>query len=311
MRHALRSALAILLLCLADAPLAAQETGAAARYRVYAPAGKATSVLVLLPGYGDDADGFDPSSGSTPSTLPARLAEHGVATIVAVPRGDTLYETDKALGALDSLLARVVAQYALPRERVAIGGFSSGGTGAVRYAQMCAQAKCRAVPRIAAVFAVDPPLDFERLYRASDVIVQRNAPRSNVAEERMILETLRGSLGGTPDDARESYRISSAVTASDPRGGNARLLVRTPIRLYTEPDVRWWMEQRNLDYHGMNSVDHAALINLLRVAGNERAELITTTGKGRRPDGRRHPHSWSIADEPELARWLLAALSPA
>jgi poly(3-hydroxybutyrate) depolymerase len=214
MHHALRGACAILVLCLATVPLLAQEAGAAgARYRIYAPAGQATSLLVLLPGYGDDADGFDPSSGSTPSTLPARLAEQGVVTVVAVPRSDTLYETDKALG------ARVVAEHGLPRERVAIGGFSAGGTGAVRYAQLCTQHKCRAVARIAAVFAVDPPLDFERLYRASGVIVQRNAPRSNIAEERMILETLRGSLGGTPDGARESYRIHSAVTASDPRGG--------------------------------------------------------------------------------------------
>ena len=58
-------------------------------------------------------------------------------------------------------------------------------------------------------------------------------------------------------------------------------------------------------------MDHAALINLLRVAGNARAELITTTGKGYRPDGRRHPHSWSIVDELDLVRWLLLALSPA
>lgn len=210
-------------------------------------------------------------------------------------------------------------QHGLPRERVVIGGFSAGGTGAVRYAQMCAQQKCRALPRIAAVFAVDPPLDFERLYRASHLALQRNAPRSNAEEEKMIVETLRRSLGGTPDEARESYRLHSAVLASAADGGNARLLARTPIRLYTEPDVLWWMEQRNLDFFGqrnldffgMNSVDHAALINLLRVAGNGRAELITTAGKGFRPGGRRHPHSWSIADEPDLARWLLAALVPA
>lgn len=313
MRYAFRGAFAVLVLSLVSTALHAQAAAGATAgpYRIYAPAGKATSLLVLLPGYGGNPDSFDPSSGFTPSTLPARLAQHGVMTLVAVPNSETLYETDKALGALDSLVDRVVRQHGLPRERVAIGGFSSGGTGAVRYAQRCAQQKCRAVPRIAAVFAVDPPLDFERLYRSSQLIVQRNAPRSNLAEERRILETLRGSLGGTPDESGAAYRLHSAVLASAPDGGNARLLARTPIRLYTEPDVGWWMEQRNLDFHGMNSVDHAALINLLRVAGNDRAELIATTGKGFRPDGRRHPHSWSIVDEPELARWLLAALAPA
>jgi len=302
----------LLLLLLAGAPLGAQETLAVATpYRIYLPSGEVQGALVLLPGYGGDADSFDPSSSFTPSSLPGRLAAHGILTVVAVPGSETLYETEAVLHALDTLLTQVVQRYDVPRERVAIGGFSAGGIGAVRYAQFCAQQKCQAIPRVAAVFAVDSPLDLERLYRTSEVIVQRNAPRSNIAEDSMILHTLRDALGGTPDDARASYRLHSAMLASAPDGGNALLLARTPIRLYTEPDVHWWMEERNLDYHAMNAVDHAALINLLRVAGNDRAELITTTGKGYRPNGRRHPHSWSIVDEAELERWLLIALFPA
>jgi hypothetical protein len=70
-------------------------------------------------------------------------------------------------------------------------------------------------------------------------------------------------LGGSPTDAAEAYRRQSPVLASLPDGGNARFLSSTPIRLYTEPDVQWWMENRNLDYHAINSVDHAALINVL------------------------------------------------
>lgn len=279
-------------------------------YRIYAPTTPPRAMLVLLPGYGDDTDGYDPSNGYTPSTLPARLAERGVLTMVAVPDPETLYEGDRPLMRLDSMVSDVLQRYRIPRERVAFGGFSAGGTGAVRYAQLCAEGRCRAIPRAAAVFGVDPPLDFERLHRSSELIIRRNAPRSNIAEERMIVETLAGALGGSPDQAREAYARHSPLLASAVDGGNARLLASTPIRLYTEPDVQWWMEQRNLDFHGMNAVDHAAMINLLRVAGNARAELIATTGKGFRRDGRRHPHSWSIVDEPELATWLLGVLVP-
>lgn len=312
--HRFRSVCVSLALFLAGTPLPAQEVPARPaapreHYRVYAPRGEIAGALVLLPGYGGDRDSYDPASPFTPSTLPALLAEQGVLTMVAVPVRETLYESEEVLRALDALLSELVQQYGIPRERVAIGGFSAGGTGAVRYAQFCAQQKCRAVPSIAAVFAVDSPLDFERLYRTSEVIVQRDAPRSNIAEESMILTTLQQALGGTPDEAGDAYRLHSAVVASDPDGGNAQLLRHTPVRLYVEPDVHWWMEERNLDYHGMNAVDHAALINLLRVGGNHRAELITTTGRGYRPDGRRHPHSWSIVDEPDLASWLLVALS--
>ena len=306
----------LLLVQYAAASLAAQETPSSSpppgeSYRVYRPDGKIHGALVLLPGFGGDPNSFDPASASTPSSLPARLTAHGILTVVTVPRSETLYETETPLRELDALLARILQQYEVPRDRVSIGGFSAGGNGAVRYAQFCAQQKCQAVPAIAAVFAVDPPLDLERLYRTSELSVQRNAPRSNIAEEDMILQTLRRALGGTPDEVPGAYRFHSAVLASAPDGGNALLLGRTPIRLYTEPDVHWWMDERNLDYHAMNAVDHAALINLLRVAGNDRAELITTTGKGYRPGGRRHPHSWSIVDEAQLERWLLTTLSPA
>jgi membrane protease YdiL (CAAX protease family) len=315
MHHRLLILMALLAGLFPETPLLAQASPAASRdareqYRVYAPPGEVRGALALLPGYGGDANSFDPGSGFTPSTLPARLAERGILTLVAVPARQTLYESEEVLQALDVLLTDVLRQHRVPPERVAIGGFSVGGTGAVRYAQFCAQQKCRAVSQVAAVFAVDAPLDFERLYRTSELIVARNAPRSNLAEEQMLLRTLRTALGGTPEEAPEAYRRNSAVLASAADGGNARLLGSMPMRLYTEPDVQWWMRERNLDFQAMNSVDHATLINLLRIGGNDRAELITTTGKGFRPNGARHPHSWSIVDEPDLVQWLLVTLFP-
>ena len=35
----------------------------------------------------------------------------------------------------------------------------------------------------------------------------------------------------------------------------------------------WWIENRRKSYYDMNSIDLAALINQLRVLGNESAEL--------------------------------------
>jgi acetyl esterase/lipase len=279
-------------------------------YRMYHPASDVAAVLVLLPGFGGGVASYELASGATPSTLPTALAARGVLTVVATPTGGTLYATDESVRALDDLLAALFDGYGIGPVPVAIGGFSAGGTGALRYAQACARDACRSVSGIAAVFGVDPPLDFERLYRSSRLSIERAAPRTNVAEERMILQMLEESLGGSPEEARPGYLRNSVVLASEADGGNASLLRSTPIRLYTEADVQWWMEERNLEFHGMNAVDHAALINLLRVAGNDDAELIITTGKGYRPHGQRHPHSWSIVDEAELMEWLIRALRP-
>ncbi|HEX8695691.1 MAG TPA: hypothetical protein VF746_24970 [Longimicrobium sp.] len=317
-----RSACRLLLLLvplLAAAPLQGQRSEVVHRtpgdtlrnsYRVYHPAGAPRALLVLLPGWGSGVDSFS-AGGFTPSTLPARMAERGVLTIVALPAAETLYAGDEPLRILDDIVAEVLQRHRIPRDRVAIGGFSAGGTGAVRYAQLCARGGCRATPRPAAVFAVDSPLDFERMYRSEELSVRRAAPRTNVDESRLVVAELGRALGGSPDEAPAAYRRSSPVLASAPDGGNAGLLAATPLRLYTEPDVLWWIENRNLDYHAMNALDLAALVNVLRIRGNPRAELVTTTAKGYRPGGARHPHSWSIVDEADLAAWLFAWLIPA
>jgi hypothetical protein len=93
-------------------------------------------------------------------------------------------------------------------------------------------------------------------------------------------------------------------------GGKARLLAGVAVRLYTEPDIDWWMTNRKVDYYSMNALDAAALILQLRLLGNRQAALITTEGRGVRPDGVRHPHSWSIVDEPELGAWILRQVRP-
>jgi hypothetical protein len=65
------------------------------------------------------------------------------------------------------------------------------------------------------------------------------------------------------------------------------------------------MTNRKVDYYSMNALDAAGLILQLKLLGNRDAELITTQERGVRPNGERHPHSWSIVDEPELQAWIL------
>ncbi|MNR47412.1 hypothetical protein D3C85_1665090 [compost metagenome] len=79
-----------------------------------------------------------------------------------------------------------------------------------------------------------------------------------------------------------------------------------PLRIYSEPDIDWWMKERNADLTNMNVTDCSAMINELNRLGNQQAVLITTQNKGfRKPDHKRHPHSWSIVENQELIQWLL------
>lgn len=275
---------------------------------LHTPEKRPTGLLVLLPA--GNIHSYDEHSGYTPSALPRMLATNGVVTLIPAARSGLgaavgLYAGEEILEELHGLIASVIQKNKIPEGRVAIGGFSAGGIGAVRYAQFCKRDE-RKAKSIIAVFAVDAPLDYERWFLASELELKRLALAGrDDAEDRSVIIELPKVFGGSPREAVEAYRRQSPVSTLLADGGNARLLKDTPCRLYVEPDLKWRLENWGQDVYSSNIPDATALINILRLLGNKDAELITTSDKGRRPDGTRNPHSWSIVDEPALAGWLI------
>jgi hypothetical protein len=268
-------------------------------YRVYSPAGAPKGLVVLLPYYGSDANEF------ATSHLPGLLAKQDVAMMVLSAAG---YIGDEDLVTLKALINEVVREKKIPAGKLVIGGISAGGTGAVRYVEFCSAGRCEADVTPVAVFSVDAPLDFERWWNSNELNVKRGDPKSAIEESQGILEALRGVLGGSPSEVRQVYLTRSPFIASEKDGASARLLKDVPVRLYTEPDIVWIIDNWRHDYYTLNALDQAALTLILKQMGNSQVELIVTTGKGYRPPGVRNPHSWTIVDEPELAEWILKRL---
>ena len=122
-----------------------------------------------------------------------------------------------------------------------------------------------------------------------------------------MIDRIEKEMKGTPQTALANFYNFSPYSFSDTTQMAVRTLAKTPIMLITEPDIQWWLSQRGYDYSYINVIDQAAMINELQRLGNSKAILITTTNKGyRKPDNKRHPHSWSIADRIELTKWLLS-----
>ena len=269
-------------------------------YRVYKPANAARGLVVLLPYYGSDANEFSSAA------LPGLLAQKNVATMVVSAAG---YLKNDDLVTLAQLIAEVAQELKIPAGGLVVGGISAGGTGAVRYAEYCISGHRDARFTPMAIFSVDAPLDFESWWNREKMNLRRGDPKSSVEESQGVMGALRSAMGGSPSQVPQAYRSRSPFLASERDGGNARLLKNLPVRLYTEPDVVWTIENIGRDYYTLNALDQGALFLQLRALGNTRVELITTTGKGFRPPGTRNTHSWTIVDEPELAEWIDAHIS--
>lgn len=279
----------------------------------YHVANRATApraALVLMPGFGGSFADFSAAAKAAPhrSVLADSLGARGISVLFIAPPAGVLFGGARHMQQLETTIAEAVSAVTTEALPLAIGGFSAGGTDAVLFAERCAEGRCAMRHRVRAVFAVDAPLDWYRLWDNAMVVLANRPPGANVTEAQSIRTALETQLGRNPTTSSRRYLLASPLASRDRSGGNARKLASMAVRAYTEPDVQWWMENRSMDFYGMNALDAASLIRHLKLLGNTRAQLIVTTGRGYRADGTRHPHSWSIVDQSELAQWLATQL---
>ena len=254
------------------------------------------ALLVLLPGYLRRAqDLFG-------RTRLARKAHDNKIGVVG-PAINTRLILDLATwDMINKVVNHVTAEHNIPKDKVFLGGFSSGGHIALRYVQECIKTRNAIKPQ--GVFAVDPPVDLKRLYRTSKKMVNTARNKRSMLAGQSQVSMLEKDLRGDYKQYPLSYVQQSAYSRETKNGGNTTFLKAIPVRLYSEPDIDWYMKTFYMDYHDINAAELSGMINTLRILGNKKAELIISSGKGKRRDGKRHPHSWSILDAEDCLKWI-------
>ena len=262
--------------------------------------GQIKSFLFLLDGFGNS-----PQDVLVQTDLPEYASQQGILTVMPILKTGSLYfgSDSASQQSLKDMIDLVVNKYQLKGKEFYIGGFSIGGNCAVKYAELAVQKNYRVKPK--AVFAVDPPLDWERFYVAAQRVVRLSAPGKLNGEVSYMIDRIKKEMGGTPETALANFYNTSPYSYSDTTQRAIKALINTPIMIVSEPDIQWWLSQRGYDYSYINITDQAAMINELQKLGNDKAVLVTTSNKGyRKPQNNRHPHSWSIADPQQVIKWL-------
>lgn len=259
-----------------------------------------TSYLILL-----DAFRSSPKDVLIQTELPKQAAANGILTIIPrLKTGSSSIGSDSlSQESLKEIIENVAIRYQLKGKDLFIGGFSIGGTCALKYTELSVQKSYPFIPK--AVFAISSPLDWERYYHAAQRIVRLSEPEKVNQEVLYMIGRLEQEMKGTPATALKNYYHHSPYSYSDTTQTAIKYLINTPVMLISEPDIQWWLKERGYDNYYNNTTDHTAIINELQRMGNNNAILVTTTDKGyRKPDNTRHPHSWSIADPETIISWL-------
>ena len=273
-----------------------KEDKTANYYTLLHPSEQPMGYVVILPGFGQSAE-----MALEQTDLPRITAQHGLLTIIpTLQDGVMSFGVDGASQAsLQRIIEDVRRKHDLSEMPYYIGGFSIGGSAAIKYAQDSSI-------RPKAVFGIDPPLDFERFYLSSQRDIRLSVNQQPSEENVYMLERIEKEFGGTPDTALANFYRISPYSYTDHSQWAVKKMLDLPIRIYSEPDIDWWLKERHTDLTGVNITECSAMINELRRLGNDKAELMVTMGKGfRKPYNMRHPHSWSIVDNEELLAWML------
>jgi len=262
--------------------------------------GKVKSFMVLLDGFGNS-----PQDVLFQTDIPKYGSQQGILTIIPLLKtGPKYFGSDSgSQQSLKEIINLVVDKYQLKGKDLYIGGFSIGGTSAVKYAELSIQKNYSVKPK--AVFAIDPPLDWERYYNGAKRVVRLSNPSKVNGEIFYMLNRIEKEMKGTPKAALKNFYAHSPYSFSDTTQRAIKNLIKTPIMIISEPDIQWWLKERGYDYTYNNIIDHTAMINELQRLGNKNAFLVITSNMGyRQPNNMRHPHSWSIANPKQVINWL-------
>ena len=253
-------------------------------------------VIILLPGF-----------GQTPESIFPETKIHSVAHMndiltVAVAGGFKLYADEGVIDKLNEVIKHIMFRYDLPADMFIIGGFSAGGTIALRYTEYCFEKPGKVPMQPKGVFTVDSPVDLFDIWDYMQRELKKNYSDAGVGEAKFISEIMIREIGD-PVSNKKTYEELTPFETSLETPGNERNLLATSVRVYHDIDVAWQLENRRRSLYDSNALAASEMINRLLLLGNEKAEFMQAKQPGYRSSGFRHPHSWSIVDEIEFIEW--------
>lgn len=200
-------------------------------------------------------------------------------------------------------LEKIVIENNLNRKKIFIGGFSSGGNVSLLISDYLIKIKSIVQPK--GIFVVDSPIDLLALYKTAHKNLTNNFSKPSIQEATWVKSFFDNEFGN-PKNGIAKYEKYSPFTLETQNIKNLKNLKKLKIRFYTEPDLKWWKENRKNNYYDLNAYYLKQLSDKLKNEfGSQNIRLIETKNKGYRKNGDRHPHSWSIVNTNDLMKWML------
>lgn len=256
-----------------------------------------SGVLLLLAGFGQIPEDTPPET----KLHNQAYTEHILSVFYA--GGNKLYADSVTQVKLTLVINDILKRYRVNRNSFVLGGYSAGGMIAMRYAELCYEFPDQYPIQPKAIFTVDSPIDVFTIYDQLEESAKNKYSELATEEAVRAIAFIKNDYG-IPRENINVYSKLTAFSMNPAYSQNEKYLKNCAVRTYHDVDIAWRINNRHQTVHGSNYEVTAELINRLLLMGNKRAEFMQSFQTGFRSNGQRHPHSWSIVNEPECIKWM-------
>jgi hypothetical protein len=257
---------------------------------------KQKAVLILFPCFSCNIE-----NSKKEAKFIKNLENEGVTTLL-LNYNMKLYLSESEKEEYSKNLNLIFDENKIAKENIFIGGFSSGGNLALLLSNHLVKTKDSLQPK--GLFVIDSPLDLERLYDEALDDIKKNISAEAIEEANYLLLLLNSEIGN-PKENIESYKTLSPYLISCDSKTNIEYLKNVKIRFYCEPDLEWYLINKNRTYEELNAFHLEKAYNSLLKSGAEKAEFIKTSNRGIDEKGNRKPHSWNLIEKESFLKWIL------
>jgi pimeloyl-ACP methyl ester carboxylesterase len=260
-----------------------------------------TGVLVLLPGFGMNAESIFPESKLY------NVAYINNILTITFAEGNKLYADSIVQSKLNAVLEDVIRKYKVSPEKFVLSGYSAGGIVALRYVELCNEFPDKYPIKPKGIFTVDSPPDIFTIWDNLEESYKNKYSLMAYNEAVNVMKYVKNDHG-VPRENIALYSKLTPFSMDKKYGDNEKYLKNTPVRVYHDVDIAWRLINSTQSVRDDNYYITSELIKRLLIMGNKKAEFMQSFQTGYRSDGRRHPHSWSIVNEVECIQWIKGLL---
>jgi len=253
------------------------------------------AVLVLFPCYPCDKE-----NTKSEAKFLDKIENDGITTLL-LNINMKLYLSEEEKASYSKLINSILDDNKVDKSNVYIGGFSGGGNISLLVTNHLLKTNNELKPK--GVFAIDSPIDIEKLYYNAKADIAKHASEVSYEESLYIVDLLEKSIGN-PKDSILNYKKLSPYLSSIDYNENIKYLKDIKVNLYCEPDLEWQGENRNRKYEELNAYMLDKAYQSLKKIGSSKAKFIKTKNKGYRANGEKNPHSWSLVNKKDLLDWI-------